>query len=65
MYGGKFQGSNVADFSITTDLYDIPSQPTAGWNSVGIKDATNYRYIRYLSPPNSFGNVAEIEIYGF
>lgn len=62
MKGGKFQGSNVADFSNgTVDLYTIPSNPILGWNEVTVSNGTAFRYVRYLSPTNGYCDVAEIE----
>lgn len=31
---------------------------------VTVKSADYYRYLRYISPNNGYGNVAEIEFYG-
>ncbi|WP_202702317.1 Ig-like domain-containing protein [Flavobacterium sp. UGB4466] len=62
MRGGKFQGSNVADFSSgVVDLYTIPSTPILTWNEVAISNGTAFRYVRYLSPANGYCDVAEIE----
>ena len=35
------------------------------FTSVSITNTTAFRYVRYLSPNNSFGNVAELEFYGY
>ncbi|WP_374174201.1 Ig-like domain-containing protein [Flavobacterium tructae] len=62
MEGGKFQGSNVADFSSgVVDLYTIPSTPILAWNEVAVSNDTAFRYVRYLSPVNGYCDVAEIE----
>ena len=61
MTGGKFQASN--DNISFTDLYTISTQPSAGWNEV-IVTSGSYRYFRYLSPIDSYGDVSEIEYYG-
>ena len=64
MNGGKFQGSNTADFSSgVIDLYTLAATPPADWNEVTITNATTFRYVRYLSPANGYCNVAEIEFY--
>jgi len=65
MIGGRFQGSNTADFSSgVVELYAIPTAPPAGsFTTVGIAETTQFRYVRYLSPDASWGNVAEIEFY--
>jgi uncharacterized protein YjdB len=64
MVGGKFQGSNVADFSSgVVDLYTVTANPTLIWNQVTITNSGSFRYVRYLTPPNGYLNVAEIEFY--
>jgi uncharacterized protein (TIGR02145 family) len=64
MTNGKFQGSNVADFSSgVVDLYTIAAQPSEGWNQVTITNTSSFRYVRYLTPANGYLNVAEIEFY--
>ncbi|WP_291285607.1 Ig-like domain-containing protein [Flavobacterium sp.] len=65
MNGGKFQGSNIADFSSgVVDLYTIPSIPVLKWNEVALSNETAFRYVRYLSPAGGYCNVAEIEFCG-
>jgi len=64
MTNGKFQGSNVSDFSSgVVDLYIIANQPSEGWNQVTITNTNSFRYVRYLTPANGYLNVAEIEFY--
>jgi fibronectin type 3 domain-containing protein len=63
MTGGKIQGSN--DNSTWTDLATVTTQPAEGtFSTVAITDPTAYKYVRYLSPDNSYGNIAELEFYG-
>lgn len=65
MNGGKFQGSNTADFSSgVVDLLTITSTPATEWICAAITNQSAFKYVRYLSPASSNGNVAEIEIYG-
>lgn len=64
MNGGKFQGSNTAPDSGYVDLYTIPSTPGSVWNEVNITDTTQYRYLRYVGPANSYSTVCEVEFYG-
>ena len=62
--GGKFQGSNTPDFSSgVVDLATI-SSPAAEWNCLTISNQNSFKYVRYLSPANSNGNIAEIEFHG-
>ncbi len=63
MNGGKFQGSNTSNSSGFVDLYTIPSTPAVQWNEVTIPNATAYRWVRYLAPSGSYGNIAEMEFY--
>lgn len=65
MTGGMFQGANNADFSDATTLYTVVGSPTVG--SLTEKEAFNFkefRYLRYLSPADGWGNVAEVEFWG-
>ena len=65
MTGGKFQGSNVADFSSgVVDLYTIPSTPAVAWTEVSISNTNAFRYLRYYSAPDGNCNVAEIQFCG-
>ena len=65
MTGGKFQGSTTADFSSgVVDLATIATAPTVGWNCLTFTNQKAFKYVRYVSPANSNGNVAEIEFYG-
>lgn len=60
---GKFQGSNTADFTAAIDLYTVSSIPTPN-ALTSINVSGQFRYVRYLSPPNSNGNIAEMQIFG-
>ncbi len=63
MVGGIFQGSNVADFSSgVVNLFTVSSSPAAGAFTTQItNNSSTFRFVRYLAPANSYGNVAEIE----
>jgi hypothetical protein len=63
MVGGKFQGSNAFNFSVSEDLYTISSTPAAGWNEVTISSPSPFEFVRYLAPNGSYGNIAEMEFY--
>jgi hypothetical protein len=66
MVGGVFQGANRADFSDAVLLYSVAAQPATGvFTSVGITNTSAFRYVRYLSPNNGWGNVSELEFYGY
>lgn len=66
MIGGIFQGANSADFSSAVTLATVPTQPPTGaFTSVEIGSASAFRYVRYLSPNGGWGNVAEVEFYGY
>ena len=66
MVGGKFQGANQANFSGAVTLATVTTQPAAGgFTSVIITNTTAFRYVRYLSPDGGYGNVAEVEFYGY
>ncbi|MBN2686454.1 MAG: carbohydrate-binding protein [Pontiellaceae bacterium] len=66
MVGGVFQGANRADFVGAVTLYTVTSAPTVGqMTTVNIGDLSGYQYVRYLSPSDGYGNVAEVEFYGY
>lgn len=65
MVGGVFQGSNAADFSNATTLYTITTTPVAGsLTTISITNPGAFRYVRYLSPDGSYGNIAEAQFFG-
>ncbi|WP_185154178.1 discoidin domain-containing protein [Fulvivirga sp. M361] len=63
MIGGKFQASNSAGFDEATGLYTIDHISGDDWQCISTDILKEYRYVRYLSPDNSYGTVAEIEFY--
>ncbi|WP_047547467.1 T9SS type A sorting domain-containing protein [Psychroserpens sp. Hel_I_66] len=67
MRGGKFQISNNANFSNPTTIYTIPSNANLNFQnyfiSTGSTNGVSARYIRYLSPNNGWGNIAEMRVY--
>jgi hypothetical protein len=66
MVGGVFQGANNPDFTGAVTLATVTTSPAAGgFTSVTITNAAAFRYVRYLAPNSSWGNVAEVEFYGF
>jgi len=62
MEGGIFQGSN--DGVSYIDIHTISTTPTVEWNEVEITTSEFYKYYRYLSAPDGYCNVAEIEFLG-
>jgi len=65
MVGGKFQASNTANFSSgVVTLYTISSTPVVGsLTTVAISVPGTFRYVRYLSPAGSYGDIAEMVFY--
>ena len=67
MRGGQFQISNTADFSHTITIYTIPTDATLSFQDYYITslnaEGVNTQYVRYLSPDEGFGNVAEVTVY--
>jgi hypothetical protein len=71
MLGGRFQGSNSADFSDATTLYEITEIPPLWFQEINVgalratpQPATQFRYFRYIGGKNSWANIAEMEVYG-
>lgn len=60
MMQGRFQGSNTADFSNTTDLLCFNEVTNGGWYEFPVTDTGKYRYLRYKSPDGSYGNINEL-----
>jgi acetylxylan esterase len=66
MVGGTFQGANRADFSGAVTLGTVGTQPpSGGFTSATATNLTAFRYVRYLAPNSSWGNVAELEFHGY
>lgn len=61
MVGGKFQGSDEADFRHAEDLYVFTEPPVFKYTTVSVHPAKAYRYYRYLSSADTQGNMAEVE----
>ena len=63
MVGGQFQISSASDFSSgVVTLATITTAPSDGVSvAVPIVGATEERYVRYLSPSGSYGDIAELE----
>ncbi len=62
--GGKFQGSNISETKGYFDLYTIKNDNDGVWNQIEVNNLGGYRYLRYLAPDGSYGNINEIEFYG-
>lgn len=60
LIGGKIQGS--ANNTNWTDLATVTTATEGQWQTLNT-GTTNYRYWRFLSPDNGWGNVAEVEFY--
>jgi hypothetical protein len=69
MIGGKFQVATTADFSSgVVDLYTIDTKPkAAGLTTISLPATATgkgVRFVRYLAPSGSAGNVAEVTFVG-
>ena len=63
MGGGLFQGSNDASFSKATNFYRFEGVTNGNWYDISIKDANEYKYLRYLGPAGSHCNINELAFY--
>lgn len=61
--GGIFEGANNIDFIGSTILYEITDINKLSFHDCEIQTDKAFKYLRYLSPDGSFGNIAEIEFY--
>lgn len=63
MVGGVFEGTNGDPVTGSyTLIHTISATPPTDWTEVYISLGT-YRYLRYRSPNDGWGNVAEVEFY--
>jgi len=66
MVGGVFQGANQVNFSDGVTLLTVGAQPATGvFTLAAITNTAAFRYVRYLSPDGGWGNVAELQFYGY
>ena len=66
MVGGIFQGANQAGFGDAVTLATVGTQlATSAFTPASVTNAAAFRYARYLSPNGGWGNVAELEFYGY
>ena len=63
MKGGRFEGANHPEFKNANILYTIEDHPELCYQNVSIEPTRGYRYIRYVSPDESHGNIAELRFY--
>jgi hypothetical protein len=65
MVGGTFQVSNSATFSSgVVNIYTITSTPVTGsLTTVSVSVSGTYRYVRYVGPNGSYGDVSELDFY--
>ncbi len=66
MVSGVFQVSTSANFTTgVTTVYSITTAPATGsLTTVTLSAPVTGRYVRYLSPSGSYGDVAEVQFYG-
>lgn len=60
LIGGKIIVSNTDDFKDSTLVAIIDSVNENRYHTISLDYSGNYKYIKYISPENSFGNIAEI-----
>jgi len=63
MIGGKFEASNNIDFKNAVTLFEVTENPGGIYNEIYITTKEGYRYYRYNSPEEGYGNIAELEFY--
>ncbi len=62
MIGGKIQAANKPDFSDAVDLFVITRAPTVA--ETHPLPGGSFRFIRYLSPAGSYGNISCLAFFG-
>lgn len=64
LVGGRIMGSNTSAMNDFVELASIDAAPAEGqWVELTWSPSSAYRYVKYYAPPNSFGVVAELELY--
>jgi beta-galactosidase len=64
MLNGVFQGANASDFTGATNLCIISNTPPdLTLTAQAVKNTNAVRYVRYLSPTNSYGDIAELQFF--
>ena len=62
--GGQIQISTTADFSSgVTTIYTITAAPASSLTTITLSSPVTARYIRYLSPAASHGDISEFEVF--
>ena len=63
---GVFEGANYPDFGDAIPIFVITQKPAdKTLTRQAISCSRAFRYVRYVGPDNSRGNIAEVEFYGF
>jgi uncharacterized repeat protein (TIGR03806 family) len=66
MVGGVFQGANAPDFSDAVNLFSLSAAPVEGVMTVQpVSSSVPFRYARYLAPNSAWGNIAELQFFGY
>lgn len=70
MVNGRFQLSSVSDgtdtFESPETLHTVTALPAVGvYTEVALQLGRRFRYLRYLPPTGGWGNIAELEAYGY
>jgi beta-glucanase (GH16 family) len=66
MVGGYFEASNDPTFTTgVTVLYTITAAPSDGLTTVPVTASGTFQYVRYVSPAGSYGNIAEMQLFGY
>lgn len=64
-YQAVIEGANSPDFCDAVPIYMITSESDiSAWQEVEIKTSRGFRYVRYVGPNSSYGQVCELEFYG-
>ena len=63
LIGGKIVASNTEDFKDSVIIKVIESIDENRYHTIPVNYSGNYKYIKYLSPKESYGNIAEILLF--
>jgi hypothetical protein len=63
MVGGRFQGCSQGPADGCTDLATVRWRPAFDWTQLSVENPARFRWLRYVSPPGGYANVAEVKFY--
>jgi hypothetical protein len=61
--GGRFQAADNPDFKNAVTLHSFNRRTDMRWHTIDFPVAQKYRYFRYISRPDEYCNMAELQLF--